>query len=141
MKTSKLIDSVSALRELGEMAIPKKIAVKIRKLLIRLQPEMDEFNKREKDLMIEYGEENDEGPGYKFPDKKKYKTFMDKRLELLDEEVDDFAVPEIKQSKLLEKVDLIKPSILFKLDWLIIDDEEDEEAPVDATESSQEAAA
>lgn len=96
VKLEYVIGSLKGLNELVEQKIPTKISYRINKLVKKLSPEVDSFNKVKNDLIIELGEKQEDG-SHTIKDPEKMKEFLTKIQEVLNETIEvDFELIKVE---------------------------------------------
>lgn len=61
MKIKDIVNSQNSLQKLLGVSLPVKVSYKLSKLVTKLQPELDLFNKEKDKLIEKYGEKDDKG--------------------------------------------------------------------------------
>jgi len=129
MKLRQLVDGGNSLGFLMGQKLPIVLSFKLSLFVKKIQPELDEFNKKVAELKLEYfekelTEDGKETGNFKAEDNKLVtkdkengeKDFMEKYNSLLDQEV-DVSIPDISINE-FQGIE-IEPKHLVQLDWLI----------------------
>lgn len=115
VKLSQIVNSIEQFKSLQQIKLPIKIAYKIARLVNKLQPEIDTFDKKRNELIMELGTKNEDETTSVKPDK--LKEFTEKYNELLDIDVEiDWFTP-IK----IEELGDISIEVKNLPDWIFID--------------------
>lgn len=118
MKLAKIIVSVEALGILGNMDLPIKTAVKLKKIMREVQPIIDIFSEKEKTLMEKFGEINEEKTQYLFPMPGSLFEYKEARIELLEADI-DLDMNMIHIDDLGDDITTLKANMLVILDWVL----------------------
>lgn len=135
MKRKTIIDSAKALKNLAELNMPGKTAIKVCKLMRKVQIIIDEHTDVKKTLLNKYGERSENGISYEFPMPGSAFEFQETIDDYLNEEIENFDVKMIPMEKFGDSLKNIKPNILFSLSWFIEIDDEDESEPESENET------
>lgn len=119
-KLSTIVGSQEALVKLMALKLPVKVSYKLKKLVIKLQPDLKIYDEKRVELLKEYGTENDNHAWTIKPEN--LVKFQEELGKLLDIDV-DLKLGEDKPFDKIKIEDLgaieIESSVLVSLDWLI----------------------
>jgi len=121
MKLKQLIDGFDPLGVIMGLKLPIVLSYKISLFVKKVNPEIEEYNKKRNELLKEYtdpikDEDGKETGQLKFKDEQAIKDFNSKIEPLLEEEI-NVDIPEIKIDD-FQGIN-IEPRHLVNLDWLI----------------------
>lgn len=131
VKISDLLDSVESLRHLGAMDLPIRLAFRIKKILRRVQEQVDDAIELKEKLLDTYTVKGEDGKPIRPLDKNdkpiphqvkltEPEEYHKKLAELHENEV-SMQLEVLKPSDFGDRIE-IKPAVLLKLHWLIAEE-------------------
>jgi hypothetical protein len=129
-----LLQSVVAMRDFSAMDMPVKLSFRVKKIMKRVQQDVDSANETLDKLRDKHGKKDDKGE-FVHPDGPDGKPIMDQIVlsdpaaykkdvkELMDTPV-KFGFEPLKISELGDKM-VVKPAVLFALSWMFEADAEE----------------
>ena len=87
IKIKDIVNSQTSLQKLLGVSLPVKVSYKLSKLVAKLQPELDIFNKEKDKLIEKYGEKDDKGNWTIKQDSENMPKFVEEINELTEMEV------------------------------------------------------
>ncbi len=132
IKTSVLLESIGALKELSNLDLPIKLSFKIHRILKRCQTEIDSVMELKEKILDKHTQKDDKGKpihpedkdGKPIPNQVKLvdpDTYKKDMEEFGDQEV-GMKLDELKVEDFGDKV-TIKPGVLLALHWLFLSEE------------------
>lgn len=93
IKLSDIIDNIDNIRALGEVDFPVKVSYSIKRLIRKIQPEIDIYNEKRNEFIKELGEEDPKTKEFSVKDPEKLKEFGERLIELVGVEVEIDFIP------------------------------------------------
>ena len=119
LKLSQLVSSAEPLSRLSRLGLKPRIALRVKRVLRAVQPELDDYNKVRVELLEKHGYKATDGKQYLFEKPENEAAFMAELNDATSEEV----TLEIKTLTLDELGDVeISGGDLLALDWLIFEE-------------------